>query len=319
MKVLLFSLFVISSQALPYLPILVGYMNLQSTTHNACQIDGSHVENQLALGSNIFDPTLCGQQVSVVIGGTTMNGVVIDALDSSNRIMVSPNMFERVASLDTGIVQGSLLLPDRQNVASYSEPSNATTSLSSMTQLYALSASPFEKEKQVGTIPTAQDQTPLDISDGYQHILYQSNPADSNDITFYYDINGAGPCGPVNGIASFSETNGYAACEPSAGYQTLKERNTNNIVAIPVSLLSQNKASFCGKRVVATVNGVERNDLNLVIWDSCVANDARGNGGLDVSSTIFADLVGTDRCGEGRIKNELSWRIVDDQLIDWHE
>jgi hypothetical protein len=317
MNILLYSLFAFSSQALPYLPILVGYMNLQSTTQNACQIDGSHVENQLALGSNFFHPNLCGQQVSVVVGSTTMSGTVIDALESSNRVMVSSNMFEEVASLDTGIVQGTLLLSDAQ------QPEEPQIEKVNDDGHEAGISTVDQKQKQMNVIDSSlkigQPQYPIDISDNYRHVLYQSNPHDTNDISFYYDINGAGPCGAINGILNYPETNGYAQCEPNAGYQTLKQRNTNNIVAIPVSLLTQNKAAFCGKRIIASVNGVERTDLKLVVWDGCVANDASGNGGLDVSSSIFAELVGIERCGEGRIKNELTWRIVDEQVIDWHE
>jgi hypothetical protein len=318
----------------------IGYMNLQNVDHNACQINGANVPNQIALGSDVFTRNLCGQLVTVKVGDSEVQGMVIDALDAANRVMVSPNLFEQFSTLDTGIVQGSVILPPgsqvtQNNVASFLLPSNATVlspSLSPVSISYDQSSSLPEKSisdlqgtlegKQIGNVPIMQAptvQAPMDINDGYQHVLYQSNPADSNDMSFYYDLNGAGTCGPANGISSYIESNGYAMCEPNAGYQTLRERNTNNIVAIPVSLLSQNKAAYCGKRIIATVNGVERKDLNLVVWDGCVANDANGNGGLDLSSTMFAELVGAERCGEGRIQNELSWKIIDEQLIDWHE
>jgi len=284
------------------------------------QIDGINVADQIAVGSDLFTKNLCGQQVTVKVGETEVQGTVIDALDTANRVMLSPNLFEQVSTLDTGIVQGVLVLPtlDSQTLDSQSFSSSPSFPVSSVSVTTSATTSDVDK-KQMGILPIIQDQAPLDINDGYQHVLYQSNPTDSNDISFYYDVNGAGTCGPANGISSYPETTSYAMCEPNAGYQTLKERNTNNIVAIPVSLLSRNKAAFCGKRVIATVNGIERADLKLAIWDGCVANDAPGNGGLDVSSTTFADLVGSERCAEGRIKNELSWRIVDEQLIHWHQ
>jgi len=143
------------------------------------------------------------------------------------------------------------------------------------------------------------------------HVLYQGR----GDATFYYDITGVGPCGPANGIRSpFPENQGYAMCEwTSPNPKRLIQYGTNNIVAIPNQLLRPNIRKFCGKRVIVSVNGKERSDLRLVVWDGCEA--CNGNGGLDFSSTIFAKLFGQNRCAAGRIKGEITYKIVDEQVI----
>ena len=135
----------------------------------------------------------------------------------------------------------------------------------------------------------------------------------AGDATFYYDINGGGTCGPANGISAYPETGGYCMCEGSnPNPRVLGDYGTNNIVAMPNSLLGGNLGTYCGKKVIVSVDGQERDDLDLFIWDGCEACNA--NDGLDFSSTIFGDLFGEDRCGEGRISGELSWRIVDEQV-----
>jgi len=135
------------------------------------------------------------------------------------------------------------------------------------------------------------------------------------DATFYYDITGVGPCGPVNNIKTpFAENQGYTMCEgrnPSP--KRLIQYGTNNIVAMPNGILRNNLKKFCGKRVIVSVNGKERSDLKLVIWDGCQA--CNGNGGLDFSSTVFAKLFGQNKCGAGRIKGAISYKIVDEQVI----
>ena len=139
----------------------------------------------------------------------------------------------------------------------------------------------------------------------------------AGDATFYYDIHGGGTCGPANGISSYPETSGYAMCEwYNPNPKELKSYNTNNIVAMPNHLLNGNLDKFCGKKVVVTIDGHERDDLNLVIWDGCEACNA--NDGLDFSSSIFGNLFGAKRCGEGRIKGELKWKIVDHQVMPFH-
>ena len=142
-------------------------------------------------------------------------------------------------------------------------------------------------------------------------ILYQGG----GDSTFYYDITGVGPCGPPNGIYTpFPENEGYAMCEwYNPNPKRLIEYGTNNIVAIPNGILRDNIRNYCGKRVIVTIDGVERSDIPLVVWDGCEA--CNENGGLDFSSTMFAELFGENRCVEGRIRGEMTFRIVDEQII----
>ena len=82
---------------------------------------------------------------------------------------------------------------------------------------------------------------------------------------------------------------------------------------MPNQLLRANLAGYCGKRVVVTINGRRRDDLDLRIWDGCEACNA--NNGLDFSSSMFATLFGENRCAEGRIKGQMSWEIVDVQAM----
>jgi hypothetical protein len=135
----------------------------------------------------------------------------------------------------------------------------------------------------------------------------------AGDATFYYDINGGGTCGPVNGINSFPETGGYCMCEgTNPNPHILSDYGTDNIVAMPNQLLGGNLAQYCGKKVIPSINGVAM-DLGLFIWDGCEACNA--NDGLDFSSTVFGELFGADRCAEGRISGELTWVITDEQVI----
>ncbi len=379
--------------ALPCLPILVGYMYQQNQDHNACQINGANVQNQIALGTDVFNHALCGQSVQVVVGSTTVQGTVIDVLDSSNRLMVSPDLFTQFAPLDTGIVQGSLILPNINNVNNV----NNVNSVNSLTNAYesfsyfldfpsnsysfstdhsvppAPPSTPFTPLQSfaptplttflngnansdsngnagnntspllpvvtltnangiIGSIenPLKEDrlgiQQPLknigdvkDINENYQHVLYSSNPSDSNDATFYYDASGGpGACGAVNGIKSFPESNGVTYCEKNEGYKTISERGTDNLVAMPYNILSsgQNKALLCGKRIIVHIDGKKRDDLKLFLGDACAK--CSDNGGLDFSSNIFAELFGYDECGKGRIPNRMSYEIVDEKVVDWY-
>ncbi|KAH6661719.1 hypothetical protein B0J14DRAFT_496807, partial [Halenospora varia] len=85
--------------------------------------------------------------------------------------------------------------------------------------------------------------------------------------TFYYDMNGGGSCGLVNGITDFGQNDGYTFCEPrnTTVAQILGQRGTNNIVAMPRSLITGKAAEYCDKKVVVTWNGVRRTDLDLFI------------------------------------------------------
>lgn len=82
-----------------------------------------------------------------------------------------------------------------------------------------------------------------------------------------------------------------------------------------IDALGPNKAKYCGKKVVVTYEGRRRDDLNLFIWDGCAACNA--NGGLDFSSTIFAEIAGADHCKDGRIENKMTWEIVDETILPY--
>lgn len=135
------------------------------------------------------------------------------------------------------------------------------------------------------------------------------------DAGYYYDINGGGTCGPVIGINSFPMTNHRPMCEGYNSHRTLRDYETNNIVAIPGRLFKHYKGALCGKRVIVSVNGKERTDLNLVVWDGYLDN---GDSGLRFSSTIYAELFGKNKCAKRIISGELSWRIVDDEIIRYN-
>lgn len=116
--------------------------------------------------------------------------------------------------------------------------------------------------------------------------------------TLYYDINGGGTCGPANGWTHFAETGGFTMCEPWTGPKTIAQRGTNRIVALPVSMMTGNLEKYCGKEVVAHYNG--KTVSGLIAWDGCAACD-QGNG-IDFSSSVFGELVGTDNCGAGKVQ-----------------
>lgn len=130
---------------------------------------------------------------------------------------------------------------------------------------------------------------------------------------YYYDINGGGTCGAARGIKSFPMTKHIPKCEGvNSNRRRLNEYETNNIVAIPSRLFQRYKQFLCGKRIIVSVNGKERTDLNLVVWDGF--ND-QGDSGLRFSSTIFAELFGKNRCHQ---RPKISWRIVDDEIIRYN-
>lgn len=345
--------------SLPVLPILVGYMYQQNMANNACQIDGANIQAQIALGSNVFNHALCGQTVQVVVGSITVQGVVIDALDSSNRLMVSPDLFTQFAPLDTGIVQGSLILPNNNDNNDNHDNNDVNSPIPQAHETLSYFSNSPSSSYSFTTDPSAPPSTPFsptllpisdntispllpivtltntngiigsieenplrevnDINENYQHVLYSSNPSDSNDATFYYDASGGpGKCGAVNGIHSFLESNGVTYCEKNEGYKTIFERGTDNMVAMPYNILSsgQNKALLCGKRIIVHIDGKKRDDLKLFLGDACAA--CSDNGGLDFSSNMFAELFGEDECSKGRISNRMTYEILDENVVDWY-
>ena len=325
--------------------VMIGYMNTQQTNQNACQMATNNIPNQIAIGSNMFHTSMCGQEAKVLVGGKTLQGIVIDTLDDRNRVMVSPNLFEQVAGLDIGIVSGTICIPNANEDASdnpqkgtlASPISSPISVLGKMTEaasgLIPSSSSSAGQEMiqipekgMIGQIPINEqnrqnmiDPAPKDINQGYQHVLYDSSSYGKGltfDSTFYYDSKGeAGKCGPANAISFFPESRGIPECSSWVTPETLLQIGSDNVVAIPHSLLGADRHKYCGKRIVVTVNGHERTDLNLFVFDGCAACDS--NGGLDFSSNMFADLFSPERCKEGRIKNEITWKIVDESLKEF--
>ncbi|KAJ3066051.1 hypothetical protein HDU98_010616 [Podochytrium sp. JEL0797] len=130
----------------------------------------------------------------------------------------------------------------------------------------------------------------------------------SGSGTYYYDIyNQVCP-----GFTHYAENQGITACEPSTGYQTLAQRNNNNIVAIAVDQLSANKAGLCGKRVVVKYNG-EEVEGNFVVWDACVAC----TGGVKIDFSLGAlEKIEPAACHMGVVPG-FSWEVTDEQVIPW--
>ncbi|KAJ3063028.1 hypothetical protein HDU98_001107 [Podochytrium sp. JEL0797] len=130
----------------------------------------------------------------------------------------------------------------------------------------------------------------------------------SGSGTYYYDIyNQVCP-----GFTHYAENQGITACEPSVGYQTLAQRNNNNIVAIAVDQLSANKAGLCGKRVVVKYNG-EEVEGNFVVWDACVAC----TGGVKIDFSLGAlQKIEPNACHMGVVPG-MSWEVTDEQVIPY--
>ncbi|KAJ3076634.1 hypothetical protein HDU98_001643 [Podochytrium sp. JEL0797] len=130
----------------------------------------------------------------------------------------------------------------------------------------------------------------------------------SGSGTYYYDIyNQVCP-----GFTHYAENQGITACEPSTGYQTLAQRNNNNIVAIAVDQLSANKAGLCGKRVVVKYNG-EEVEGTFVVWDACVAC----TGGVKIDFSLGAlEKIEPAACHMGVVPG-MSWEVTDEQVIPY--
>lgn len=67
-------------------------------------------------------------------------------------------------------------------------------------------------------------------------------------------------------------------CEPWQNPKKLEERNSNLIVALPVSQMKGRTKDYCGKEVIAHYKG--RTIGGLIAWDGCVACD-ENVGGFD--------------------------------------
>lgn len=135
--------------------------------------------------------------------------------------------------------------------------------------------------------------------------------------TYYYDIKQTKACG-----ADFSLQNqGYVECSHIKPL-SLNDMNTNYVVAMNHTLLKDNLSTYCGKRVVVTVNGV-KSDLPLFIGDGCercgTGNEdgpwnPAGAPGLDFSYEVLSGLSAS-ACDAGHI--DISWEVVDEVLYDF--
>lgn len=62
-----------------------------------------------------------------------------------------------------------------------------------------------------------------------------------------------------------------AMCEPWQNPQTLAQRQSNIIVALPLTMMKNNLQAYCGKEIIATFKG---NTVGgLVAWDGCAQCD----------------------------------------------
>jgi hypothetical protein len=74
---------------------------------------------------------------------------------------------------------------------------------------------------------------------------------------------------PRQGITAYPELSVATMCEPWQAPKTVKERNTNLIVALPQSMMAGKTKEYCGKEVIATFEG--KTIGGLVAWDGCMA------------------------------------------------
>ena len=136
--------------------------------------------------------------------------------------------------------------------------------------------------------------------------------------TYYYDIEQLNACGNDFG----PQNQGPVECS-SATALTLDQIDSNYLVAMNHSQLIGDIGSYCGKRVVVSVNGVP-SSLPLFIGDGCQRCgtgsstsdvwDANGAPGLDFSYSVLSELSDS-ACADGHIS--ISWEIVDDTLFNF--
>ncbi|OJJ50143.1 hypothetical protein ASPZODRAFT_128763 [Penicilliopsis zonata CBS 506.65] len=137
--------------------------------------------------------------------------------------------------------------------------------------------------------------------------------------TYYYDISDVDACG-----TSFSSQNlGDVECSQVTAL-SLDTINSNYLVAMNHTQLVDNMETYCGKRVVVTINGV-KSDLPLFIGDGCERCaegsadsdtwNAEGAPGLDFSYTVLNELSGGEACDDGHVSIE--WEILDETLYEF--
>lgn len=136
--------------------------------------------------------------------------------------------------------------------------------------------------------------------------------------TYYYDVEQVQACnndfGPQN--------QGPVECNFNTAL-SLDQLNSNYLVAMNHSQLVGDMATYCGKKVIVSVNGVP-SSLPLFIGDGCQRCgtgsstsdtwDANGAPGLDFSYSVLSELSDS-ACADGHIS--ISWEIVDETLFNF--
>lgn len=136
--------------------------------------------------------------------------------------------------------------------------------------------------------------------------------------TYYYDIANANQC-----FTDFSNANlGQVECSLIQVW-TLENVNSDYLVAMNHTQLVEDMGTYCGKRVIVSVNGVA-SDLPLFIGDGCercatgsstsTTWNADGAPGLDFSYTV-AEQLSSEACDAGHI--EITWEIVDELIYQF--
>lgn len=132
--------------------------------------------------------------------------------------------------------------------------------------------------------------------------------------TYYYSTNKRCP-GEPNG---YPELDGYPTCisfTPGTNQKTLRQINSNNIVAIDSNILSNNRGRYCGKQVNIYKNGVKvaAPDQNpdgsreFYVFDGCQA--CIGGGRIDLSVNGLQN-VDPNACNLGVVPG-VTWQVVD--------
>ncbi|KAL5365880.1 hypothetical protein BJX96DRAFT_169464 [Aspergillus floccosus] len=136
--------------------------------------------------------------------------------------------------------------------------------------------------------------------------------------TYYYDIDQAYSC-----HTNFTtQNNGTVKCSPTTGL-SLNDINSNYLVAMNNTQLAADMDTYCGKRVVVSVEGKPL-DLPLFIGDGCERCgtgsasddvwDPNAAPGLDFSFSILSELS-KSACANGHVS--ISWEIVDETLYNF--
>ena len=135
--------------------------------------------------------------------------------------------------------------------------------------------------------------------------------------TYYYDIEQVEACSDDFG----PQNTGPVECNTAS--LTLDQIDSNYLVAMNHSQLIGDIGSFCGKKVVVSVNGVA-SDLPLFIGDGCQRCgtgssssdvwDPNGAPGLDFSFSVLSELS-SSACTDGHIS--ITWEIVDETLYNF--